>query len=120
MTNKVAEPVASMDHVMVDAYLQSEKVDKHLQEVTDELNEKAESVILDPPADNAEKMPKNMYTENKLKLEEDFSDFESGIKESPKKDGRSHRQATRDENDGNKFLDYDMFTFVHDLFAGQN
>ena len=120
MTNKVAEPVAAMDHVMVDAYLQSEKVDKHLQEVADELNEKAEAVILDPPADNAEKMPKNMYTENKLKLEEDFSDFESGIKESPKKDGRSHRQSTRDENDGNKFLDYDMFTFVHDLFAGQN
>ncbi len=120
MTNKVAEPVAAMDHVMVDAYLQSEKVDKHLQEVADELNKKAEEVILDPPADNAEKMPKNMYTENKLKLEEDFSDFESGIKEAPKKDGRSHRQSTRDENDGNKFLDYDMFTFVHDLFAGQN
>lgn len=117
-TKDPIETVGTMDHVMADAYIQSEKVDKHIQEVTDELNVRAEAIILDPPADNAEKMPKSIYTENKLKLEEDFNDFE--IQEEPKKDGRSHRQAARDENDGNKFLDYDMFTFIHELFAGQN
>lgn len=119
-TKNPIETEGVMDHVMADAYIDSEKVDKHLQEITDELNERAEAVVLDPPADNAEAMPKSIYTD-KLKLEEDFAAFT--LKEetlAPVKDGRSHRQAARDENEGNKFLDYDMFMFIHELFAGQN
>lgn len=109
------EAVATLNPVMADAYIQSKKVDRHLQEVADELNKRAQEVMMDSPTDNAEKMPENMYTD-KLTLQEDLEDF-SMI---PNKDGRSHRQAARDENDGNKFLDYDMFIFVHELFAGQN
>ena len=44
-TKDPIETEGVMDHVMVDAYIDSEKVDKHLQEITDELNKRAEILL---------------------------------------------------------------------------
>lgn len=101
-----------------EAYAQSEKVDKHLQEVKDDLAEKAEAVITENPGTGPE--IKNVYTA-KLTLDEGLNDFNIESSLAPKKaDGRAHRMDAFDENEGNRYLEYDMFTFVHELFTGQH
>lgn len=101
-----------------EAYAQSKKVDKHLQEVKDELDEKAKAVITENPGTGTE--IKNVYTA-KLTLDESLVDFSVKEAVTPKKsDGRAHRMDAFDENEGNRYLDYDMFTFIHELFAGQH
>ena len=96
-----------------EAYAQSEKVDKHLQEIKNELDKKATAVITPNPSTGHE--VKNVYTA-KLTLDESLSDFSIKEAVTPKKpDGRAHRMTAFDENDGNRYLDYDMFDFIYGL-----
>lgn len=98
---------AHMDLVEKDALDDSIKVDKHLQVVNKELQDRAEEVVTDTP--EKEKVPvQNTYTAP-LKLAEDMSDFET------KKDGRSHR--TDEEDDYDDHMDFDMFDFIIGLVS---
>lgn len=115
--NDEIDVVGTVDITMANAYADTKKMNKHLQEVKDELEERAEAVITENPSTG----PKieNNYT--KLTLEESLTDFciEEAIAPA-KVDGRTHKQSAFGEDEGNRYFEYDMFTFVHELFAGQD
>ena len=95
---------SDMDIVMTAAYDEDIKAEKHVEEIKDELEEKAEDVILEDPESP---MPEVKPYTDKLKLDESFEDF--SLNEA--------RISARDENDTDKYLDYDMFEFVYELLA---
>ena len=97
---------SDMDIVMTDAYDESIKNVAKVEEIQDELDKKAETIIPEDP--EAPLNVKNDYTAT-LKLDESFDDFD--LTEARK------RVSARDENDSDKYLDYDMFEFVYELLA---
>ena len=102
------DPVLAVDLVLADAYKKSQEAKEHVEEVVDELDKKAEDVILDTPE---AKLPmENEYTKQ-LKLDESIEDFRL------QEDGRKNRVAARDENDTDLYLDYDMMEFVYELLS---
>lgn len=97
---------SDMDIVMTDAYDESIKNIRAVEEMLDELDEKADGIT--PEAPEAPLNLENMYTE-KYTLDESFQDFDLT-------EARA-RVAARDANDSDKYLDYDMFEFVYELLA---
>ena len=97
---------SDMGIVMTDAYDESIKNVAKVEEIQDELDKKAETIIPEDP--EAPLNVKNDYTAT-LKLDESFDDFD--LTEARK------RVSARDENDSDKYLDYDMFEFVYELLA---
>ena len=103
-----------MGVVMADAYVQSEKVNKHIQQVKKELDDRAKQIETESPDTGHE--VKNEYTA-KLTLDESLSDFnitEDAVPQK-KKDGRSH--SISEEDDLDIHLDYDMQWFISGLVA---
>ena len=99
-----------MGVVMADAYDQAAKVNKHIQEIKKELEEKAEELPKSEPEFG--KMPDNTYTE-KLTLEEGIEDFNIEHPEERKKDGRANKDMADEDLDIH--LDYDMQWFIAGL-----
>ena len=104
--NDDVEVHSDMDIVMTDAYDESIKNVETVAEIKDELEKEAEGITPENP--KAPEVVKNEYTAE-LKLDESFDDFD--LTEARK------RVASRDENDTDKYLDYDMFEFVYELLA---
>lgn len=104
--NDDVEVHSDMDIVMTDAYDESIKNVEKVSEIKDELEKAAEGVTPENP--EAPLNVKNEYTAE-LKLNESLEDFD--LTEARK------RVASRDENDTDKYLDYDMFEFVYELLA---
>lgn len=107
------EKVAVTGHlnpVEADAYIQSEKAGKHVAEVKDELDKKAEAVVTEAP--DTGKEIKNDFTA-KLVLDESMNDFALTEEASSVNDGRAHK--VYDEDDEDDYLDYDMFDFIYGL-----
>lgn len=104
--NDDVEVHPDMDIVMTDAYDESIRNVEAIEEIKDDLAKAAESITPDNP--EAPAIVKNDYTAE-LKLDESFEDFDL-------KEARA-RVSARDENDGDKYLDYDMFDFVYELLA---
>lgn len=105
------EAHSEVDLVMADAYEQDLVASAQVAETLEELTKDAEELTLKEP--EAPMTVKNTYTAP-LKLDEAIEDF------SIKKDGRSNKEKTRGEDEGNKFLDYTMFDFVSELLTGKN
>lgn len=104
--------VTSLDPVETDAYSQSEAASKHSEDVKDELDKKASTVVTSSP--DTGKEIKNDYTAQ-LILDENMSDFNlSEEGKEPVKDGRAHKLYDNDENEDD-YLDYDMFDFIYGL-----
>ena len=97
---------SDMDIVMTDAYDESIKNVEAVAEMKAELEKAAEGITPENP--EAPLTVSNEYTAT-LKLDESFEDF--NITEARK------NVAARDENDTDKYLDYDMFEFVYELLA---
>lgn len=97
---------SDMDIVMTAAYDEDIKAEEHIEEIKTELEEKVEDVILEDPE---APMPEVETYAEQLKLDESLEDF--SLTEARK------RIASRDENDTDKYLDYDMFEFVYELLA---
>ena len=99
-----------IDVVMADAIVHSAENDKHIEEVKDELNKKAEEIATDNPDEG--KVVKNAYTAP-LKLDESLEDF---ILEALPKgtthsgfDARKYKVMDQTED---KHLDFDMYDFI--------
>ena len=106
--NDVEVPaVVSVDPVTADAYISNVKAEENLDEMEKELEEKAEEAFEDVEPVFGETI-ENMYTAP-LKLDESLEDF--------KLVEARERVAARDENDSDKYLEYDMFEFTHELLA---
>lgn len=104
--------VTSLDPVETDAYSQSEAASKHSEDVKDELDKKASTVVTSSP--DTGKEIKNDYTAQ-LILDENMSDFNlSEEDKEPVTDGRAHKFYDNDENEDD-YLDYDMFDFIYGL-----
>lgn len=104
--NDDVEVHSDMDIVMTDAYDESIRNVEAVAEIKDELEKAAEGITPENP--EAPFDMENEYTEL-LKLDESFDDFD--LTEARK------RVSARDENDTDKYLDYDMFEFVYELLA---
>lgn len=104
--NDDVEVHSDMDIVMTDAYDESIKNVETVSDIKDELEKAAEGIVPENP--EAPLDVENEYTAT-LKLDESFEDFD--LTEARK------RVASRDENDSDKYLDYDMFEFVYELLA---
>lgn len=104
--NELLDTHVEIDPILADAYEQDKEIELHVEETLDELNKKGEEVVEDTP--EAPMPVSNAYTEQ-FKLDESLQDF--SITEA-----RS-RVAARDENDGDKYLDYDMLEFVYELLS---
>lgn len=98
-----------MDVVMADAYAESVNNSEHVEEVTNELNNRAEGVAGSTP-DNSDETTNvdNTFTA-KLVLDESIEDFSL----STAADGRSRKVYEEDDEDD--YLDYDMFDFIYGL-----
>ena len=97
---------SDMDIVMTDAYDESIKNLDTVAEIMSELEDRADGITPENP--EAPMEVKTKYT-SQLKLDESLEDF--NLQEAAK------GVAARDENDGDKYLDYDMFEFVYELLA---
>lgn len=104
--NDDVEVHSDMDIVMTDAYDESIKNVETVAEIKDELEKAADGVTPEDP--EAPAPIKNIYTTG-LKIDESLEEF--NLSEARKK------VAARDENDTDKYLDYDMFEFVYELLA---
>lgn len=97
---------SDMDIVMTAAYDEDIKAEEHIEQVKSELDKNSEDVI---PQNPEAPMPEVKPYTDQLKLDESLSDFD--LTEARK------RVSARDENDTDKYLDYDMFEFVYELLA---
>ena len=104
--NDDVEVHSDMDIVMTDAYDESIKNVETVAEIKDELEKAADGITPENP--EAPLTTKNEYTAE-LKLDESLEEFD--LNEARK------RVSARDENDSDKYLDYDMFEFVYELLA---
>ena len=100
------DPVLATDTVLVDAYIDDKAAKERVEEIITELDEVAEETVVETP--EAPMNTENGYTET-FKLDESFDDFD--LNEA------RERIAARDENDTDKYLEYDMFEFVYELLA---
>lgn len=97
---------AQIDVVMADAYDEDLAAKEHVAEVMDNLTKDADSIVPNMP--EAKLPTENKYT-TQLKLDENLIDF--------KLTEARPRTAARDENDSDKYLDYDMLEFVTELLS---
>lgn len=104
--NDDVEVHSDMDVIMTDAYDQSIINQQHMEEILDDLDKQTKDIVEENP--EAPIKVKNEYTAT-LKLDESFDDFDLN-------EART-RVSARDENDTDKYLDYDMFEFVYELLA---
>ena len=104
--NDDVEVHSDMDIVMTDAYDESIKNVETVAEIKDDLEKMADGITPENP--EAPLSVKNEYTAE-LKLDESLEEF--NLNEARK------RVSARDENDTDKYLDYDMFEFVYELLA---
>ena len=103
-TSKEADiPVdVHMDVGTAAAYADSLSAQEHMENVEEQLNKEAESIVTEDPA-TPEIKNNNVYTK-KLTLDESFNDF-------------SMIDASKDEED--RYIDFDMFDFVYSLFSSE-
>ena len=104
--NDDVEVHSDMDIVMTDAYDESIKNVEAVAAIKDDLEKAADGITPENP--EAPAAVKNEYTAE-LKLDESLEEFD--LNEA------RERVASRDENDSDKYLDYDMFEFVYELLA---
>lgn len=116
----IPEVEGVMGVVMADAVQTHAEVNKHLQSVKKELEDRAKPILLDPPGTG--NPVKTKYTQP-LKLDESIEDFnlkdllvEDTERVSTKVDGRQNKVTEEDDEDPH--LDYDMFNFLYALFRG--
>lgn len=97
--------VVDLDLNMAAAQQDSKNAAEHVVELLDDLEDAAKSVVPDTPT--APKVPEdNMYTK-KLTLDESIEDF--NIKEA----------KTRSNDDKDRYVEYDMYHFIYDLFSSE-
>lgn len=102
------DAVVEVDPILASAYIENKDAEQHVEEILDELTDKAEEVVEDSP--EASLPLENIYTKS-LKLDESIEDFRLC------EDGRKHREAARDDNDTDLYLDYDMSEFVYEMLS---
>ena len=106
VSNDNIEVHSDMNIIMADAYEQSLENIEKVAEITLELEERADGITPEDP--EAPMEAETDYTKQ-LKLDESLEDFD--LQEAAK------GVAARDDNDSDKYLDYDMFEFVYELLA---
>ena len=99
------DAVVELDITTAEAYQDIQAAAKHVTEVIETLMDTAEDVILDAP-ETPEVKAENIYTK-KLTLDESMEDFI--IKEA----------KTRFNDDADRYVEYDMFHFIYDLFSSE-
>lgn len=97
---------SDMGIVMTAAYDEDIKAEEHIEDLKDELEKAAEGITIEAPE---APMPEVKSYADQIKLDESFDDFDLT-------EART-RISARDENDTDKYLDYDMFEFVYELLA---
>ena len=106
VSNDNIEVHSDMNIIMADAYEQSLENIENVSEITLELEERADGITPEDP--EAPMEAETDYTKQ-LKLDESLEDID--LQEAAK------GVAARDDNDSDKYLDYDMFEFVYELLA---
>lgn len=107
--NETIAPVTALDPTTTTAIADNEAAEENLEKVKEELDAAAED-IAGKEAKEEEAPIKNVFTA-KLTLKEDLEDFGN----EKKKDGRANKFY--DDDGMNRWLDYDMFQFILDLFV---
>ena len=106
LTDKDIPANVEVDPVTANAYIESKKAAEHVEEVKEELEERAEEIATKNP-EEPEVKGKDMYT-TKLTLDESLEDFDINA---------DIKKRVNDEDD--RYLDFDMFDFIYNLFSSE-
>lgn len=106
-SDKVAmDTVINLDPGTAAAYQDSVAFAENKANVESELEERAQEIVSDSP-ETTETPVKNMYTE-KLVLDESLEDFD-----------RNDSIRTRENDDEDRYIEFDMFDFIYNLFSSE-